>query len=254
MIVVIMAMAMFVMALASISFAAEGSASASTSVMSRYVWRGFTFSEGAVYQPSVDINLGNFNANIWANIDPKLDDTVYTSDSNMLNETDITLAYSIPVEGLSLSVGMIYYSLIANNDASDTTEFYVSIAKEFGPVAPYISIYRDVDDGSGWYAVLGADYAREISDKASLSAGASVSYVSDNNLLGTDSNGKENSALHNADAYVSLSYAVSDTLSIEPIVAYTSALSDDSKAFIEAASVDGNKDLLYGGLTLSMGF
>lgn len=229
---------------------AGNSAGASVDVMSQYVWRGIAFSNGVVMQPSVDFSLGALNVNMWSNIDM---DPIGTEETSAYNETDLTIGYALPFEAVDMSAGYIYYSL--GDPALDTQEVYLTMGKELGPVTPYLNIYWDVDEGSGIYAQLGAVYAVELSEKASLSVGAYISYVVDNKVMLVDVNGQETSDLYNAELSVGLEYAVSDTLSISPMLSYTTSMSDDAEASIKGMSHDGDTDsVTYGGVSLALGF
>lgn len=226
---------------------ASASASASVSAMSLYMWRGVRLSESMVLQPSVDFVRGSFGANIWTNIDMDPDTAVWPDDNAVLTETDITLSYSLPIEAVSVDVGYIYYSILG----SDTQEVYISVGSDIGPIAPYVTVYYDYDLGTGSYIQLGADYAFDISDTALFSAGGYVSYLSDNGAVGVDADGEEYSAMHNAEVYASVSYAIGD-ISIDPIIAYSMPLSDDAEAAMTDA--DGDDAHFYGGITASLSF
>ena len=232
------------------SASAANSAGASVDIMSQYVWRGIAFSNGIVMQPSVDFNLGALNVNMWSNVDM---DPMYTKESSYYNETDLTIGYALPFEAVDMGIGYIYYSL--GDPSLDTHEVFLSVSKELGPVAPYLNIYLDVDEGSGIYAQLGADYSVELTEKASLSAGAYLSYVVDNKVMLVDVNGLETSDLYNAEISLGLEYAATDTLSISPMLSYSTSMSDDAEASIKGMSYDGKTDsVTYGGVSLALGF
>ena len=220
----------------------ENSASASTDIMSMYMWRGLRASEGLVIQPSVDFNRGAFNANIWVNYDADPDPLVYPDDDGVVNETDITLAYALPVEGLNISLGYIYYSMLG----TDTQEAYIALSMEAGPIAPYLNVYYDYDLGTGAYAQLGADYSTEVGEGISLDLGGYISYLSDNSVVGTDAAGLEYSDLHNAELYASLGIQSGD-ISITPMVSYTFPLSDDAETAMTDA--EGDDSHIYGGIS-----
>jgi len=249
-VLIIIAMAMLAIPAVPATSYAENSAGASVDVMSQYVWRGIAFSNGLVMQPSVDFNLGALNVNMWSNIDM---DPMGTEETSAYNETDLTIGYALPFEPVNMGIGYIYYSL--GDPALDTHEVYLSVGKELGHVTPYLNIYWDVDEGSGIYAQLGADYSLELSEKASLSVGAYLSYVADNKVLLVDVNGQETSDLYNAEISVGLEYALSDTLSISPMLSYSTSMSDDAEASIKGMSYDGKTDsVTYGGVSLALGF
>ena len=52
--------------------AAAATATATLAANSAYVWRGLTFNDGLVLQPSMDVRQGGFAFNVWGNLD--LDD------------------------------------------------------------------------------------------------------------------------------------------------------------------------------------
>lgn len=220
---------------------AENSAGLSMAVMSNYVWRGAKLSDGWVAQPSMDFAMGPLSANFWAN---------YDGDAGEASETDLTLAYSRNIDKLTLDVGYIYYAL---DGAADTQEVYASASYNF-VVSPSFTVYYDYDEGTGGFAVLALDYAKELSQNMTLGLGASASYVFENAVVGVDAAGNEYSALHNGEVSASLSVSVSDALSIEPMAAYSFPLSDDAKDAIKAYSVDGDGSVFYGGVTASLSF
>lgn len=234
----------------SVAAHAENSASTSVGVMSKYVWRGIALSNGLALQPSVDVNIGSLNVNMWSNIDM---DPMKTKESASYNETDLTIGYALPVEAADLSIGYIYYAV--GNPSNDTQEIFLSMSKGFGPVTPYLNLNYDINVGSGLFAVLGADYSKDLNEKAALTAGASISYSMNNGMMLVDSAGKETSGLYNAEIGVSLDYTVSELVTISPMVRYTTSMSDDAKKAIKSLSYDGDTDsLVYGGVTISLGF
>lgn len=220
---------------------AENSAGLSTAVMSNYVWRGIKLSDAWVAQPSMDFAMGPLNANFWAN---------YDGDTGEASETDLTVAYSHGIDKLTLDVGYIYYSL---DGAADTQEVYAAVSYEY-PVSPSLTVYYDYDEGTGGYAVLALDYKKELGQNMTLGLGASASYLFENAVVGVDASGEEYSALHNGEVSASLSFAVSDALSIEPMAAYSFPLSDDARDAMKAYSFDGDENILYGGVTASLSF
>ena len=126
--------------------AAEGSADASVGVFSKYVWRGMTFSEKAVVQPTVGLSYGGFSANLWAN---------YDTDLETPNETDVTVSYGRSTGKLSYEAGAIYYGL---EGVDDTTELYLSVGYDV-ILSPSATLYWDVDAGDGGFLVLAAGYS-----------------------------------------------------------------------------------------------
>ena len=74
-------------------------------VNSAYVWRGITFNDGMVVQPSVDVAAGNFGLNVWGNLDA--DDYDDSLDSGEFSEIDLTLTYGIDARACGVN-GRVY--------------------------------------------------------------------------------------------------------------------------------------------------
>lgn len=221
--------------------AAETSGSASADFMSNYVWRGQKLSNGVVIQPSVGITYDGFGANLWANYDTGLHEH---------NETDLTLNYSHSIDMVSLEGGYIFYAL---EGVDDTQEVYVSVGVDV-IASPAITVYYDFDEGDGAFIVASVDHSFELHKMVALDLGASVSYNADNAVMGTDADGNEFSDFYNGDLSASLSVSVTDAISVGPMIAYSFPLSNDAEDAIEAISDDGDSDIVYGGINLSVSF
>lgn len=219
----------------------EKSADASVSFMSNYVWRGLKLSEDWVIQPTVGLTYGGFGANLWSN---------YDGDAKEATETDLTLNYATSFDKVGLEVGYIYYEL---EGLQDTQELYVSVGYDF-IVSPSLTVYYDYDEGTGAFFVFALDYSRDLTEKVALSLGASASYLADNNVVGLDMNGDEYSDFHNGEVSASLSISPGGNFYIEPMIAYSFALSDDAEDGISAYSFDGDDNTFYGGVTVGLSF
>ena len=145
---------------------------------SAYVWRGMTFNDGWVAQPSIDITKGGFGLNVWGNFD--IDDYNDTLDSGEFSEIDLTASYGFTIGMVDVGVGYIEY-LFPTTDAGGapgTRELYLSLG--MGLPAGFslaLDIYRDIDELKEWYTSLGISYAYAINDKLNLEAGASMGYA-----------------------------------------------------------------------------
>ena len=147
-----LALALTIAPLAAHAEDAAGKGSFSAAFASRYVWRGQILSEGFVAQPTVGITLGGFSANLWSNID--LDNAEEDDDGIVMNETDLTLNYTVPVGPVSLTGGFIHYDF----DGCDTQEIYLTGALAV-LLNPSLSLYYDIDEGEGGFAVLAVSQA-----------------------------------------------------------------------------------------------
>jgi len=217
------------------------SGSASVDIMSNYVWRGQKLSNASVVQPSVGITYGGFGANLWAN---------YDTGTNEHNETDLTLNYSFPVDKVSFDVGYIYYAL---EGVDDTQEVYLAAGYDV-LLSPSLTVYYDFDEGDGAFIVASIGHSFELMDKATLNLGASGSYNGKNAVMGTDSEGDKFSGFYNGELSASVGIQLTKAVSIEPKIAYSFPLSSDAKDAIKAISDDGDKDIFYGGVNLSLSF
>ena len=215
--------------------AVETSASASVDVMSSYMWRGFQLHEDAAIQPSVGITYGSFGMNLWSD---------YNTETKEAAETDLTLNYTFAMDKLSFDVGYIYFGL---DNATDTQEIYLSIAYDT-ILSPAITIYHDFDEGEGSFIEASIGHSVPVGEY-SLDLGASVSYNADSAYAigGYDD-------FHNANLSAALSIPVNAEISITPMIAYSTDLSDDAEAAIKALNTDADSEFIYGGVNLALSF
>jgi len=221
---------------------AAPSADASVSLLSKYVWRGFEFSDDSiVIQPSLTVSYMGFGANLWANLDTELYGT-----TNKWNETDMTLSYDGAVDKLGYGVGYIYYAL---DSASDTQEIYGTLSYDT-LLSPTLALYYDIDEFSGdMYLNLGIGHSFALSDAMSLDLGFSAGYA-----IPDDGD----SAFQDGLLSASLSIPVGQYVTISPELYYSFPLSDDAKDAFTEWSKDmggsGDDSYVYGGVSLSFAF
>ena len=218
--------------------------SASVGIFSNYVWRGQKLSNSYVIQPSVGITYNGFGANLWANYDSDY------NDQGEHTETDLTLDYSFNYDRFSFDAGYIYYAL---EGADDTQEVYLSVSYDI-VLNPTLTVYYDFDEGEGAFVVASISHDIELPYNSTLSLGASASYNINNKVMGYDSNGDDFSNFYNAEFSASISIPVWKAITIEPSLDYSFPISNDAEDAIEAISDDGDKDILYGGVTITLSF
>jgi hypothetical protein len=222
---------------------------ASVDVLSNYVWRGQKLSNSWVIQPSVGITYESFCANIWANYDS--DSKIDEGDGHgEISETDLTLNYSFSVEKWSFSAGYIYYAFTG---ANDTQEVYLS-ASYSTLLNPTLTIYYDYDEGNGAFVLAAISHSFDVLKGSSLKLGASASYNINNKVMGFDENGDDFSNFYNGEISAGLSIPVTKAISIAPKMAFSFPLSDDAEEAIRGISDDGDKDILYGGINVTLSF
>ena len=221
--------------------AADGEASTSLGLYSNYVWRGQTLSNEAVVQPTVGLSWKGFGANLWSN---------YDSDTKELNETDLTLNYAGAYGKFGYDVGYIYYGL---DGIDDTQEFYLGLSYDV-ILAPYATFYYDFDEGEGGFLVLGIGHSFPVSETIAIDLGADVTVNFDNAIMGVDESGDTFTDFYNLDLNVGTSIPFAGVWSLDLLLAYSAALTDASKNAISLASVDGEKDVVWGGAAISLAF
>ena len=219
-------------------FAAD--ATAAVDVNSAYVWRGITFNDGVVVQPSVDVTSGGFAFNVWGNFD--VDDYDNTLESGEFSEIDLTASYGFTVKSVSFTVGYIEYLFPAGG--SGTRELYGSI--EIEPVkglATGVDVYWDFDEVEDYYVNLNLGYSRDISDKLSMDFSASAGYAGDNMSIAY---GGTKGGFHDYNISLGLGYAATDALNVSGFIAY-------ADSFDEEVLPDQDVDL-FGGVGVSYSF
>src|SRR4030042_5296170 len=209
---------------------------ASVDVMSNYVWRGFKLSNSTVVQPSVGISYGGFGANLWANYDANLEEHT---------ETDLTLNYSGSFNKFNVVAGYIYYAL---DGAEDTQELYFSVGYDT-LLKPMLSLYYDFDEGDGAFLIASIGHDIALSKEFALSLGASASYNTNSEYSIGDYSG-----FHNGEVSASLRIPVMKSFTLTPKMAYSFPLSNDAKDAMKTISNDGDKEIFYGGINLSLSF
>ncbi len=214
---------------------------ASVDVMSNYVWRGQKLSNSWVVQPSVGITYGGFGTNIWAN---------YDSDRSEATETDLTLNYSFSLNKFNFAAGYTYYAL---EGADDTQEVYFS-ANYDTLLKPTLTIYYDYDEGDGAFILASICHSFGLSKEIALNLGASASYNINNKVMGFDSEGDDFSNFYNGEVSSSLSISISKAITLTPKIAYSFPLSNDAKNAIRNISDDGDKDIFYSGINITLSF
>ena len=159
-----------------------GAVSGQVDLVSRYVWRGFDLlpDNHAAIQPSITFDLGEsgFSLNIWSSFALAQRGTFKYSD-----EIDVTILYSFKMpEGWELTAGFIHYGYWFADDfkfkANTSQEVYAAAARTDLPLSPTLSVYYDVNLGSGLYVTLGGSHELKVNEKMSLEAGGLIGFNS----------------------------------------------------------------------------
>lgn len=221
----------------------------SADIMSNYVWRGQKLSNSWVIQPSVGITYGVLGVNLWGNYDSdsKIDEG---SGHGEFNETDLTVSYTRSLDKWTFGAGYIYYAL---NNANDTQELYLSASYDT-LLNPSLALYYDFDEGNGAFLVASIGHSFEVASGINLNLGASASYNINNKVMGFNEDGDDFSNFYNAELSSSLNIPVWKAIIVTPKIAYSFPLSNDAEDAIENISDDGDKDIFYGGVNITLSF
>lgn len=238
---------------------AEGaSVDAEVLLVSKYIWRGLEVNEDPVLQPSVTVGYGGFSFNVWGNMDLTNfgeDECIYTEDcesrSGQFTEIDLTLDYTHSFGAFSIGGGIIAYEFPNWDGSEDTHEVYLAMSYDT-ILAPSLTIYYDFDEVEGFYANFGIGHSFTFNDKLGLDLSASIGYGdSDYNeaYFGVD-----DSALVDFNVGLALPYAVTDKITITPVLNLTSVVDSDLRDSVESGSCCDNETNIYGGISVSFSF
>lgn len=226
-------------------------ATAAIDVNSAYVWRGQTFNDGMVIQPSIDVAAKNgLGINVWGNYD--IDDYDGALDKNEFSEIDLTVSYGFSLSKLDIGIGAIEYLFPATDPDGDgfgsgptaTTELYLSLGM---PIVGGLSVglvgYYDIDLYDEFtYATLSLSYAHNFTDEFSLEAGASMGYAGKEFAQAA---GGEDGGLYDYTLSVSLGYTITDAWSVAANFTYVDALDDDNLKDVKDGGLK-DSDAVYG--------
>lgn len=229
------------------------SASADVGVFSKYVWRGYELSDDSiVIQPSITTEYKGFSLNLWGNLDTDVDNRGSSSyKSSDLNKTDMTLAYDTSIGNFDLGFGYIYYAL--END--DTEELYISLGASVVPLAPTLTIYRDINQFTGWYLNLGISHSFELPHEITLDLGGSVGYYysDDKDFVEFNSNDKYRN-FHDGLISVGMTIPLDSYITVSPVIAYSFPLGNEADDLLTDASLSCESDYFFSGITFSIAF
>jgi hypothetical protein len=224
---------------------------ASVDLMSNYVWRGQKISNSWVLQPSVGITYGGFDTNLWANYDSDWTEVGSTETGHgKVTETDLTLSYSFSMDKFNFTAGYTYFAL---EGAHDTQELFFSAMYDV-LLTPTLVLYYDYDEGQGAFIIASIGHSFDLGKDIPLEVGASASYNINNKSMGFDKDGNDFSNFYNGELFSSVAIPITKAFSVTPKIAYSFPLSNDAKEAISSISDDGDKDIFYGGVNLTLSF
>jgi uncharacterized protein (TIGR02001 family) len=221
-------------------------------INSAYVWRGITFNDGIVAQPSLDVSHKGFGINVWGNYD--FDDYEDTLDEQSFSEVDLTASYSFKIKEADVSVGLVDY-LFPSSGAEDTLELFLGFGMEIvDGLSAGLNFYYDVDEVDSFYADLNLAWSMALNDALTLELGGKVGFAGDD-FAEYYSSEATDGGFYDVGLSAGLTYALSDALSLGAKINYTESLDDD---VLPDASVEdgvyGHDTEFYGGVGISYAF
>lgn len=228
-------------------------ASVDVEVFSAYVWRGQVLTDKAVFQPGLTASKAGFTVNAWSSMNLDGTDT-----DGEFTEMDWTVSYAREFGIVGLEVGFVEYTF-PNSTGEDgdgnvvalagTREVYLSAGLDV-PLAPTLTVVRDVDAVDGFYGSLAVGHSFELTEMLSLELSASLGVGDKDYNDGYFGYGK--SALNDLALGVAAPIALTDNLSLTPSVGYVWL--PDSSLADAAKETYGKKEIFFGGVSLSYAF
>jgi uncharacterized protein (TIGR02001 family) len=221
-----------------------------TDFASAYVFRGYTFNDGAVIQPGIEAAglglpeaYGSVSVGAWGNIDVE-DPYNGGQQTSQFSEVDWYGSYSLPalVEGLDLFVGYCEYTYPLNGGSADK-EVNAGLGYEIAGVGIGATVYHLIGGAfvnDTWYE-FSAGYGFDLAEGLALGLAADARFV--------DSRGGE-SGFNDYTLGADVSYALTDVWGVGASVTYIGQGDDD-------VLVDGNGNYdvdVVGMLSLAASF
>ena len=228
----------------------EVSFSIDQTLATKYVWRGLTFNENLVNQGgatvAADTDAGTFAANVWYNLD--LHDE--NDEEFNMTEVDYTFSWEKEFDMMTLGAGVITYQFPEADTAGDTTtEIYASLGLGI-ILSPSVTVYYDVDNTNATYVSFGAGHDIELEAlNTTLSLGAALGYASAGNgeNFNADNAGDFDGGFTDFAVTASVSFDITESLSISPFVTVTTLMDD-------ARTGNDEDDNIFAGVSASYSF
>ncbi len=244
------------------SQATAATATIANDTNSAYVWRGMTFNDGFVLQPSIDVSANGFAINVWANYD--LNDYNGTVEQNQFSEVDLTASYTFKLGAVDASVGIIEYAFptthpkVLNGEpnvngdpknVSNTAEIFAGLAYDLGRgFVVSTKLYYDIDEVNDFYATLGLGYSYSLNDKTTLGLSGLISYAGQDFAQFYTLNDTVDGGFFNYALTASVKYMATEACGITASINYTDSMDNN---VLPSANVDTT---VFGGISLTYTF
>ncbi len=195
---------------------------------SSYVWRGQIMNNDAVVQSQITLAQYGFSVNMWSNYDIGSNKDGVQSD---MSEFDFSFAYSLPIDvnQMAIDVGLINYNYpdngtdLQDNNPSTTEVFLSATLLSFSDFVPSITIFGDIEEANGAYALFDVFFPYDLSEFVSLAAGYSAGWGStsyNDHYWTADGNGMFDGDWSDHNFYVTASYEVADGITAAATLNY----------------------------------
>lgn len=171
-------------------------------VASAYVYLGETLNDGFVFQPYLDVAIGQgplagLEFGVWGNLD--LEDFDGELESGQFSEIDLYVSYTLPIDALDVSIGYTEFTFPGSEGDADREVALVFGLDEI--VYPFIGFYYGLDGAieKNLYIEAGLEFEVELMDGLDLGLGALVGYLDPD---------EGESGFHQYELSASLSYGI----------------------------------------------
>ncbi len=212
---------------------------AGADIKTGYNSRGKQLTDDFAFQPYAGLSIGGFDMNLWIHNDLENDE------ENEMEEVDYEASYSGDIGDLSYTIGGVIWAY-ANCD--NDYRLFAKLSYKNLAITPSINaIYQlENSDGTegGTYAAfkLAKDFA--LCEKLSLGLSALIGVADEDWRLSNW--GVEDAGFVDAQADLSLSYSVTDQLSIAAGCTYVTIVDNDIRDTEADTQADGKSDHVIG--------
>ncbi len=140
---------------------------------SKYLWKGISYNEGLVIQPSLWATRGNFTAGLWGNY------AAYDRfHSEKVNEVDLVFTYAYSIGKFEIDHTIMFYYYPGVEDAPPTGEFFLGVGYPIGEFSLFSSATADFLTYPGnLYFEHGVEFEKDLNEKLLLEAKLSMGWA-----------------------------------------------------------------------------
>ena len=167
------------------------------------------------------------------------------------DELDLYIGLTKTLGAVDLSVGYTYYMFPGASD-DNTEEVFFGLSTELGcGLGLALTYYEDIDQYGGGYFEFEAAKSFELSESIVVDVAAGVAWCDDYEL-NTEVDGSNMDGFNHWYISASVPFELKEDVSLTPYIKYVGTASELDTDFV--SDVEGNDDLFYGGVTLSIAF